>query len=238
MVLSVSKYFTLAFVDFREKFYYFGAQLFHAFFICVIIFIFFNIWKAIYAQKAVIEGFTFAQMLWYVAVAEVIVFCSDLRWIETVSDEIKTGVIGITLLKPMSYVLSRFALFLGNFFYKFIVVGVVAFFLALILAGPIDASILSIVLSFFSIILGVMLNFVIVVSLGFLAFWLEETSAIFWIYQKSIFILGGMLLPLDIYPDWIKGWIINLPFAYMVYKPAKLMIQFNFNDFLITLAWQ
>src|SRR3989344_699666 len=195
MVLSVSKYFTLAFVDFREKFYYFGAQLFHAFFICVIIFIFFNIWKAIYAQKAVIEGFTFAQMLWYVAVAEVIVFCSDLRWIETVSDEIKTGVIGITLLKPMSYVLSRFALFLGNFFYKFIVV-------------------------------------------GFVAFWLEETSAIFWIYQKSIFILGGMLLPLDIYPDWIKGWIINLPFAYMVYKPAKLMIQFNFNDFLITLAWQ
>lgn len=238
MVLVFSKYFALAKADFFEKLSYFGTQVFSSFFICLIIFIFFNIWAAIYAGKSVIEGFTIAQMLWYLAVGELIVMSSQLRWIETISDEVRTGIVASMLLKPMNYVFSKLVLHVSNFLYGFFTSGFLVVFVVYYLAGPINVSLQAIIFSFISIMFGTLLNFVILASLGFIAFWIEESHAISWIYQKGLFILGGMLIPLDVYPAWIKGAIINLPFSFIIYNPAKLFIQFDFFEFLRVLFWQ
>lgn len=234
----LSKYVALAKADLLEKVSYVGSQLFQSFFIVIIIFIFFRIWGAIYAGKELVEGFSMAQMLWYLAVAEIIVISSELRWIETISEEIKTGVIATTLLKPISYVWSKFALFMGNFVYKSVVSSVLCFVVAWLLVGVITVSVQSLFFSIVSIVLGAILNFAVLISLGFLAFWLEESSALFWIYQKGFFILGGMLVPLNVYPDWLRDPIINLPFSYMIYKPVKLFVQFDFSEFVLTILWQ
>ena len=45
-----------------------------------------------------------------------------------------------------------------------------------------------------------------------------------WIYQKFIFILGGFLIPLDFYPDWLQVIAKALPFSAMIYGPSKLFI--------------
>ncbi len=238
MVLSVSKYFALAKADFFEKLNYFGTQVFSSFFICLVIFIFFNIWTAIYAGKGIIEGFTIAQMLWYLGVAELIVMSSQLRWIETISEEVRTGIVASMLLKPINYVFSKLVLHMSNFLYGFFTSGFFVIFVVYYLAGPIDVLPRAVVFSFISIIFGTLLNFVILACLGFIAFWIEDSHAIFWIYQKGLFILGGMLIPLDVYPEWIKGAIINLPFSFIIYNPAKLFIQFNFLEFLRVLFWQ
>ena len=43
--------------------------------------------------------------------------------------------------------------------------------------------------------------------------------------QKLIFILGGFLIPLDFYPDWLQVIAKALPFSAMIYGPSKLFIQ-------------
>jgi ABC-2 type transport system permease protein len=68
------------------------------------------------------------------------------------------------------------------------------------------------------------MNFCITCLIGLSAFLVEEVSPFMWIYQKFIFILGGFLVPLDFYPDWLQSIAKALPFAYMIYGPSKLFV--------------
>ena len=42
-------------------------------------------------------------------------------------------------------------------------------------------------------------------AIGLSAFWIVDTSPVYWIWQKLAFVLGGLLLPLELYPDWLRA---------------------------------
>ena len=69
--------------------------------------------------------------------------------------------------------------------------------------------------------------------IGLAAFVVEETNSFEWIYQKFVFILGGFLLPLDMFPEWLQKIAYALPFPYMMYAPARLFVKPD-----IDLFWQ
>jgi ABC-2 type transport system permease protein len=74
--------------------------------------------------------------------------------------------------------------------------------------------------------------------IGLAAFVSEETSAYEWIYSKIVFILGGLLIPLDFYPEWLRNIALNLPFAYTLYGPARLFIEPSAERFFSLLGGQ
>jgi ABC-2 type transport system permease protein len=61
--------------------------------------------------------------------------------------------------------------------------------------------------------------------IGLSAFVVEDVSAFTWIYQKLAFIFGGLLIPLDFYPQWLQMIAKALPFAAMIYGPSKLFVE-------------
>ena len=70
------------------------------------------------------------------------------------------------------------------------------------------------------------------------SFWLEDAKSIHFIYQKLVFVLGGMLLPLDIFPQWLENISKSLPFSYIAYYPAKLWVKFSTEAFFSVILWQ
>ena len=60
--------------------------------------------------------------------------------------------------------------------------------------------------------------------IGLSAFIVEDVSAFMWIYQKLAFLLGGMLVPLDFYPQWLQTIAKALPFSSITYGPARLFV--------------
>jgi ABC-2 type transport system permease protein len=54
------------------------------------------------------------------------------------------------------------------------------------------------------------------------AFWLRDTRATWFLYQKLVFLLGGMLLPLQVLPGFLYHVAMVLPFMAMAYAPARL----------------
>ena len=58
---------------------------------------------------------------------------------------------------------------------------------------------------------------------GLSAFWLEDTSGLYLIYTRLTMILGGMLIPLDLFPGWLKNLVVYLPFPYLVWGPVHLL---------------
>jgi ABC-2 type transport system permease protein len=66
----------------------------------------------------------------------------------------------------------------------------------------------------------------------------EEISSFEWIYHKVMFILGGLLIPLDFYPAWLRSIALSMPFAYTVYGPARLFVDPELTRFAMLLLAQ
>ena len=118
--MGMMKYAEIIRIDLIEKATYIWNQLVWGMIMAIIIFIFVHIWKAIYSGQTIIEGFTLPQMIWYLAIAETMMFALGMDFIERIGEEVRTGVVGVTLLKPVSYVGKEFAQVMANFLFKFV----------------------------------------------------------------------------------------------------------------------
>ena len=53
------------------------------------------------------------------------------------------------------------------------------------------------------------------------SFWIRDARSAWFIYQKFVFIVGGMLLPIQVLPGALETAARWLPFAAMAYIPAR-----------------
>ena len=89
-----------------------------------------------------------------------------------------------------------------------------------------------------AVILALTLHFLIMAFLGIFAFWFGDAKSLNFVYSKIVFIIGGMLLPLEIFPDWLANISRALPFSYIAYYPAKLFVAFDWHFFMQTITRQ
>ncbi len=240
---SLSKYKEIAKINFKNSFVYIWDSLIgKSAFIALIIFIFSQIWITIFALKAVntIEGFTLSMMVWYIVIAEAIVTSLG-RIMITIGEEIKSGEIANYLNKPYNYVLYKYALTIGRGLFAFLLTFIVAGIVAYLTVGLPVIKLYIIPFVLVICFLAITLNYILMSIFGLFAFWIEETSGLYFIYQKFVFTVGGMLVPLEIFPLWLAKIGLILPFSYIAYHPAKLFVMFDFIYFIkilvIQLAW-
>jgi ABC-2 type transport system permease protein len=67
-------------------------------------------------------------------------------------------------------------------------------------------------------------------SVGLLAFWISDISPVWWVWQKLMFVLGGLMLPLEFYPDHIRTIAWFTPFRAALAGPASLILHFTTAD--------
>jgi ABC-2 type transport system permease protein len=77
--------------------------------------------------------------------------------------------------------------------------------------------ILSLLLTFF-------LGFYFEVVIGMLSFWFLEISSFLFIVMSLNYFLSGHMVPLDLLPDTLRRVLEWLPFQYMAYFPAKVLL--------------
>jgi ABC-2 type transport system permease protein len=73
-------------------------------------------------------------------------------------------------------------------------------------------------------LLAMVLVYMLYVAIGLTAFWIGDVSPLFWIAQKLLFIFGGLMLPLSLYPGWMQRVAYATPFPSMLAGPAGFMV--------------
>jgi ABC-2 type transport system permease protein len=68
--------------------------------------------------------------------------------------------------------------------------------------------------------------------IGLSAFWLQTVDPLFWIWEKMLFMLGGLMLPLTIYPQWIQTVAYATPFPVILGERSALALDFNLHHIL------
>lgn len=220
------KYMWIALVSVRSNLAYFGDVSSRVLFLGVILYIFMRLWQVTYAQigSSSLGGLSLAQMLWYLTVTESIMM-SVPRVSQLVDEDIRTGSLSVQLLRPVSYPLYRLWVVLGERVVRFSMNMAVGSMITLFLVGPIHMSPLGLAIFLLGLPLAFVLDFLGNFLIGLGAFWLEDTSGLLLLYSRITMIVGGMLIPLDLLPEGIKEIVKNLPFASMVYGPARLLVE-------------
>lgn len=233
------KYGAITLTNLQNQLAYVWDALGRAVFIVLIMFIFVQLWSAAFEAKdaAEIAGLTLADTIWYFLIAEVIEL-GKFRHDQRISEEVKDGSIAYTLNRPYNYLSYHFCNGMGEAVVKMALIFLLGLPIVLWYAGAPSISWPAVPAVLIVIFLAMVLDFCMASSIGLLAFVTEDTFSFRLIYQKLMFILGGLLIPLDFLPEWLQRIARLLPFSQVTYAPAKLFVAFDAQLFWETVGLQ
>lgn len=230
------KYRSILSISVQNNFAYFTNFLMGTGFFIFILFVMTQLWKSIYAHKALIAGFSLQQVVWYLIITETIVL-SKSNFHHEINNSIKSGDLAYLLIRPFSFISYHLANSLGEILPKLAAHLLVGLGLGVLLTGQMVLN-GYFPLAVLTVLGGVVLNFMLYMAISLTAFWTEDNTAFFFIYSKLIFFLGGMMIPVDFFPGWISGLSKILPFGYVTYWPARLAVHFDWAIFAQVLFGQ
>jgi ABC-2 type transport system permease protein len=181
-----------------------------------------TLWRtAAHVHGGSLAGYTAVQLTWYFYFAEAAVTALNPRQIELTGDDIATGAVAIDMLRPASVVGLRIATEFGRCLPRLAACTAVGSTLALLVGGGLTASV-GLLLAVPSLALAVLCNLAAQHAVAGTAFWVRDARSAWFLYQKLIFLLGAMLIPIEALPHWLHRTAEMLPFVAMAYAPARL----------------
>lgn len=207
-------------------------------FYAIVITVLGSLWRAAAeAGDGQVAGYTAAALTWYIMSSEAVTVAIPIRLIEEVGDDIASGAVAIELLRPAPVLAVRMAASLGNALPRLGFCLVIGTALSLVTVGG-PPRLATLPLAVVSMVLAMACNLAGQHAFAAAAFWIRDAKSTWFLYQKFVFIIGGMLLPLEVLPDWLYRTALVLPFMTMAYAPARLAAgHFEPVLLLVQLVW-
>ena len=189
----------------------------------LILAIFWGLWNATPLHELGSGELTQARLFAYLAVTEWIAFMVGLPYRE-VEAEIQGGTIDMRLARPVPFGLATLSIWIGEVSCRFVVLAAAGLAALLYALGAIPLTVPTAALLVASVALAVLLVLIWHLQIGLVAAWLGMSAPTFWIWQKCLFVFGGLIMPLTIYPASLRAIAEASPFAAMLFAPASLML--------------
>jgi len=201
--------------------------------------IFVALWTTAFgiSGQAELSGYSLAAVAWYLAMTETVTLSSSRIFLE-ISEAVKAGNLAYTLARPLSYPFYQMANSLGNSAPRFILNLLTAAAVVRLGVGEFAGSLPGLMTFLGMAAMALVMDALIAVLIGLLAFWMEEVMPVFWIYQKLLFTVGGLFLPLEMFPERLRRVAEWLPFQFITYAPARAFVAFEPKSVLRSVGGQ
>ncbi len=193
-------------------------------FLGVILFVFSRIWRLIGAADA-LPGVTERELVWYLAITECCVLSIPPVFL-AIESEVRSGDVACRLVRPVAYVGGQIAEAIGETALRLAVMAPAGALFAYLLGGGLPADSRGLWLTVPLGVTAVLMAILSMAAIGLSAFWVVDTSPFFWIWQKATFVLGGLLFPLELYPEWLQKIAHVTPFPLMCWAPGRMALGF------------
>jgi ABC-2 type transport system permease protein len=230
--LKAAKYFAVLRITLSNQLAYVIDFIVRTLFLLLILYIFTQLWETTFlvTGQKLIEGYTLKMLMWYLVITESIVMAMP-RVVDKVEQEVKNGDIAYFLYRPLSYIGYHYCGFISESIIRvsinLAIGGMLIFFLfeGISLHWSIFPIATALLISAFT------LHFLITMGISLCSFWIEEVRGYELVYSRLVMILGGMMVPLDIFPNWLEKIARILPFQHIVYVPATHVVGTSFQAF-------
>lgn len=182
-------------------------------------------WQVIYANGNGPAGISLLDMGWYNGIVQMMFFLSP-RLFVVIDEDVRSGNIGYFLNRPIPYLWMRLSEGLGSLGVHIIIFFTfgTAFLYWYLGAWP-SHGVISVVSALTLLIGGSIIHLLFQVCCGLSTFWTNDAVFIYNAYMKVILLLGGIYLPISLYPSFMPiGLIELLPFSSMVGAPSSLLV--------------
>ena len=169
----------------------------------------FFLWKAVLVNKS---EFQFRQTISYLVLMQFLTLIFPKSSYE-LNDDIKSGDIALSLLKPINLSAKFFWEGVGYSLAKIFVIGFVELVIYFLLV-PHSIDLLSILMVVISIVLAYVLYFEMELILGTFSFYTYSIWGITTFKSAILLILAGNIFPVEYYPTFIRQLANMLPFQY------------------------
>ncbi len=226
----MKKYVAIARAQLLATLIYDRDLLVRSVFMLVILVTFVQLWSTTFAasNQSVISGFSVRDLVWYLVITEVVAL-SPPRVAQAIDAQVRGGDVAYALARPYWYPLFHLAGYWGDTLVRIPVNALVGAVVALVAVGPPGTSPAAVLATIVLWIGAITLKASIEILIGLSAFWVEDTAPFEWIYAKILYTIGGLLLPLDLFPDWLATISRALPFAAIMYAPARAFVGFSWE---------
>jgi ABC-2 type transport system permease protein len=225
---TIRKYVAVMQVSIANNLAYIMEVLFRALFMIVVVFVLSQLWKTTFSTRGtkLISGFSMHTMIWYLVCAETLALSLP-PLAKRIDQEVRSGQLAYLLGRPCSYIFYNFAQYLGERLVRLFINALVGITLAFLVAGVPDWNWIGLLACPVAIFLALCIDFVAYFSIGLLAFWTEETQSFVLIFNRLTLVLGGVLAPLEIFPQPLRAIAQALPFSAILYGPARTLVHFE-----------
>lgn len=221
----VNKYASLARVSLQQAISYRWTTLFNVALTFIWVFVLYFLWRAAYADRPAIEGYSWREMRTYVVLAFGINALVGWRVGIQMMDTIRTGEVAREMVRPLNYCGTQLAQAIGFA----IIEGLVSLSLTLAvgvllirLQPPVSAE--AAVLFAFSMMLGFLTKALIIFLVSLVSFWTLSGLGVMWSQEALIQILSGTIIPLALMPGWLRIVSELLPMRGIVSTPVTLYL--------------
>lgn len=232
------KYGAIGRVTLRNHFAYVYDFLIRSVFLIIIMYIFVQLWRVTFQGEGshFIEGYSYEKIIWYILFAEALTTAFP-SLATRVEEEVKNGDVGYKLTRPLSYIGYHYVGYISEVFIRlFVNLGVGSMIGFTLFGWP------SFGLGWAGFILisagSITINFLLNMALALCAFWVEETRGLEFVYHKLLFTIGGMLMPLELFPQALQSVCRWLPFQTVLYFPARTAVRWADTSLLPMLLTQ
>jgi ABC-2 type transport system permease protein len=181
-----------------------------------------GLWRvAADANGGSVAGYSAVALTWYIVTSEACTVALNIRMIDDIGRDIGSGAVAFELLRPASVLGVRVSAEVGRALPRLAAIATTGAVVATITAGG-PPRVTALVLAVPSLVLAITCNIVAQHAFAASAFWLRDAGSAWFLYQKLVFVLGGMLIPLEVLPGWLHTTASVLPFRAMSYIPARL----------------
>jgi viologen exporter family transport system permease protein len=242
--LSWQKYTAVLRVSIANNLAYVMEVVFRALLLVVFVFILGQLWKTTFSARgaSLLSGFSISDMVWYLVASETIAMSLP-TLTRRIDQEVRSGQLAYLLGRPCSYIFYNFAQYLGERLVRLLINAVVGAAVALIFVGLPHFTWMGVLAWPLVAVLALCIDFVAYFSIGLLAFWTEDTQPFTLIFSRLTLVLGGVLAPLDVFPQPLRAIAQALPFSAILYGPSRTLVHFEAAQFgslvvqqLLTLA--
>ncbi len=240
LAVSFPKYWEVAKVNYLNSTTYLTNVLARSATVVFRIWIFTQLYRVTYAVSGVfsIGQMTVPMVIWTLMFTQGFQTATRPGVVRLIDEEVKSGSLAYSLNRPYSYLLFHYFSQLGRILPVLLTNMAIGILAALVLIGPINVTLNGVLAGSLLLFFGYSLDFLISFILGLTAFWVEDTSAFNWIYQKGQMVFGGNILPLALFPAGLRNIAELSPFSQLFYGSAQIIVNFDIETFLKFLTVQ
>ncbi|MEK9495350.1 ABC-2 family transporter protein [Photorhabdus sp. P32] len=196
------------------------------------------VWLSL-AKEGAIGGYTSSDFAVYFLAIYLVRQLTTIWVMQCLDSDIRRGELSMLLLRPVPPLYCYIAEHVGQMIVRGPIV-LVVFISGIVLSGNLQRLDIWNFLAFLpSLMLAWIIIFHLYYCLGLLAFWINNAMAFDPLLWALYTILGGSLIPLDLYPPSIAGLLKVLPFASALDFPVQIILgKLDHNELLIGLLIQ